>query len=112
MKFLTTFLFSSLMMICTGGFAAHASEMSMANHCLNYGKQVMKDNPEIMSLLSQAKITEGSVQVNNYSTSLGKQFISTELVAEIHRAQEKTGGILCLFESDTTPLYFHLTRIK
>lgn len=111
MKYTTTLLSTCLLLLCTGGFV-HASDTNTANQCLAYGKRIMKDNPEMMSLLSQAKIAEESIQVNNYSKALGKQFISTELVAKIHSDQEKLGSILCLFESDAEPLYFHLTLME
>ncbi|OUE53911.1 hypothetical protein AZ003_002818 [Citrobacter freundii] len=109
MKFTTCLLNASVILLCAGGFAAHASDISTANQCLAYGKRVMKENPQMMNLLSQAKIIAESIQVNNYSQALGKQFISTELVAKIHSGEDRAGNILCLFESDDKPLYFHLT---
>ncbi|HHW9302637.1 TPA: hypothetical protein ACU3BK_004749 [Salmonella enterica] len=112
MKFTTRFLLTSVLLLSMGSFAVYASDISMANQCLAYGKRVMKDNQEMMTLLSQAKINEESVQINNYSKALGKQFISTELVAKIHSDQEQPGNILCLFESDDKPLYFHLTLME
>lgn len=109
MKFTSRLLIASVLLLSMGSFAVHASDVNIANQCLAYGKRAMKDNPEMMILLGQAKISEESIQVNNYSQALGKQFISTELVAKIHSGQERSGNILCLFESDNKPLYFHLT---
>ncbi|MDK9358914.1 hypothetical protein QQF54_09615 [Lelliottia sp. V106_10] len=109
MKFTTCLLNVCVILLCAGGFAVHASDISTANQCLAYGKRAMKENPQMMNLLSQSKIIAESIQINNYSQALGKQFISTELVAKIHSDQEKLGSILCLFESDDKPLYFHLT---
>jgi hypothetical protein len=98
-----------LSLISAFTFTAKASEMQVAKQCLYYGKKVMKDSPDVLYALNQAKVgnEDGDVQLNIYDRKVGRQNISTELVAKIHSNQEKLGTILCLFESDREPLYFH-----
>lgn len=109
MKFILRLFIVSVLLLPVGSFSVLASGISMANDCLSYGKRVMKDNPEMINLLGQVKISGDNIQVNNYSQMLGKQFISRELVAIVNNGQERSGSILCLYESDNKPLYFHLT---
>lgn len=111
MLFSSKILPAGLILACSIDPTAHASDMSMASRCLGYGQQAMKDNPETVAMLRQATITGGTLQVNRYTQWLGKQFISTELSAEIQSNSIKRGNILCLFGSDTAPLYFHLTLL-
>ncbi len=98
---ITSTLLLSTIMVYSGTALANTS---MAENCLAYGKKVMKDSPKVLLILNQAIIDKDHAFENKYDEKVGSQYISTELVADIHSQQEKLGSILCLF--DQKPLYF------
>lgn len=92
---------------CAGDNFAYASDTSLARTCLDYGKSVMKQNPDVLNRLRQANVVVEDIQVNDFSSKIGSQYISTELIATLYGRQEKQGRILCLMNSDEKPLYFN-----
>ncbi|AWH89566.1 hypothetical protein [Limnobaculum parvum] len=91
---------------CSAGAMATTVEQS----CLDYGKKVMKQNPDMVSLLRQAKIDPQDVVVERFEGKVGKQPVSTVVTAKIHSTQEKLGTIFCLVNN--SPLYFHYIPIE
>lgn len=92
---------------CSAGAMATSVEQS----CLDYGKKMMKDNPDMVALLKQAKIDSSSVIIERFEGKVGKQPVSTEVTAKINSAQEKLGTIFCLINNDS-PLYFHYFSVE
>ncbi|MBK5144947.1 hypothetical protein I2494_14710 [Budviciaceae bacterium BWR-B9] len=94
-------------LLCSAGAMATSVEQS----CLNYGKKVMRDNPDMLALLKQANIEPSSVMIERFDGKVGKQSVSTEVTAKINSAQEKLGTIFCLVNNDS-PLYFHYFSVE
>lgn len=92
---------------CSAGAMATSVEQS----CLNYGQKVMKENPDMVSLLGQAKIDPSSVITERFDGKVGKQPVSTVVTAKINSEQEKLGTIFCLVNNDS-PLYFHYIAVE
>ncbi len=112
MKIVSALLMTSLCLASIGANAAESGDVTTAKECLAYGKRVMKDNPDMMVVLNQAKIENEGIQINRYEENVGRQPVSTEVVATINSSQEILGSILCLYESDKKPLYFHYTPFE
>lgn len=112
MKIVPALLMTSLCLASIGANAAESGDIKTAKDCLAYGKRVMKNNPDMMVALNQAKIKNEGIQINRYEEKVGKQPVSSEVVATISSSQEIRGSILCLYESDKKPLYFHYTPFE
>lgn len=112
MKIAPTLLLTSLCLLSAGAYAAESGDVKTAKKCLAYGKRVMKNNPDMMIVLNQAKIKNEGIQINRYEEKVGKQYVSSEVVATVSSSQEILGSVLCLYESDIKPLYFHYTPFE
>lgn len=97
----------ALCLTTSGAFAASAD----AESCLQYGKTVMANNPDMLEMLSQARIVPDSAIAARYNGSVGSQTISTEVSARLQDEQEILGTMLCLFDADR-PLYFWFNGLE
>jgi hypothetical protein len=112
MKITEGFLAVTLILLSGATFAADSTSVHIANECLAYGKQEMKENPDMLNTLNEASVVAETIQVNKYDRKVGSQMVSTELVAEINSGEDNLGTILCLFESDSKPLYFFFDSLE
>nr|WP_199048030.1 hypothetical protein [Dyella sp. ASV24] len=90
--------------------SANATAGSAEQDCLSYGKKIMKDNPEMLNMLSQVSVRPEDVQQNIFDDNVGTQHVATELMINAHSKQEVFGKILCLQNNDKT-LYLSLIHI-
>lgn len=95
------FVLMAVMMM--GSTAVQAGDSGQA--CLAYGKQVMKNSPDMMNVLNQVIIKDDDIRESYYDGNIGKQHIATEIIINAHSSQEVFGKMLCLLENDK-PLYF------